>query len=177
MAGLWWKRKGSTTCTSAPAHLLRLQAIHQRFHRYVPRVDFSSGVDNLISDRPSRSSDLTDNQLLNYLKTHFPQPLPWQLWTLLPKLASGIASALQRKTSERYCLLAEPPPLMATGPSGPISAQGWPSTPYLSLTKTLSPSSTPLLRTAKLATSRLTAVAYNPERLGMSYGRLDRQSR
>ena len=53
-AGLWWQRKGSATCTSAPAHLLRLQAMHQRFHRYVPRVDFVSGVNNLISDRPSR---------------------------------------------------------------------------------------------------------------------------
>ena len=63
-AGLCWQRKGSATCTSAPAHLLRLQAMHQRFHRYVPRVDFVSGVDNLISDRPSRSADLTENKLL-----------------------------------------------------------------------------------------------------------------
>ena len=144
-ADLWWQLKVFATCTSAPAHLLQLQAMHQRFHRYVPCVDFVSGVDNLISDRPSRSSDLTDNQLLNYLETHFPQPLPWRLWTLPPKLASSIASALQRKTSERDCLLAEPPPPMATGPSGPISAQGWPSTPYSSLNKTLSPYSTPLL--------------------------------
>ena len=93
----------------------------RRFHQW---------VDNLISDRPSRSSDLTDNQLLTYLKKLFPQPLPWQLWTPPPKLTSGIASALRRKTSERDCLLAEPPPPMATGPSGPTSAQGWPSTPY-----------------------------------------------
>ena len=60
-AGLWWQRKGSATCTSAPAHLLRLQAIHQRFHHYVPRVDFISRVDNLISDWTSRVADLTDN--------------------------------------------------------------------------------------------------------------------
>ena len=71
-AGLWWQRKGSATCTSAPAHLLKLQAMHQRFHRYVPRVDFISGVDNFISDRPSRSSDLTDNQLLTYLEKNPP---------------------------------------------------------------------------------------------------------
>ena len=64
-AGLWWQRKGSATCTSSPAHLLQLQAMHQRSYRYVSRVDFVSGVDNLIYDRPSRSSDLTDNQLLN----------------------------------------------------------------------------------------------------------------
>ena len=49
-SGLWWQRKGSATCTYAPAHLLRLQAMHQRFHRYVPRIDLSSGVDNVIFD-------------------------------------------------------------------------------------------------------------------------------
>ena len=63
-SGLWWQRKGSATCTSAPAHLLRLQEMHQRFHCYAPRVDFVSGVDNLISDRRPRSTELTDNQLL-----------------------------------------------------------------------------------------------------------------
>ena len=51
-SGLWWQGKGSATCTSAPAHFLRLQAMHQRFHRYVPRIDFVIEVDNLISDRP-----------------------------------------------------------------------------------------------------------------------------
>ena len=112
--------------------------MHQKYHRYVPCVDFVSGVDNLISDRPSCLADPTDNQLLTYLETHFPQPLPWRLWTLSPKIASGIASALRKKTSARDCLLDEPPPPMATGPSGPIFAQGWPSTPYPSLTKTLS---------------------------------------
>ena len=148
--GLWLKRKGSATCTSAPAHLLRLQAMHQRFHRYVLCIDLVSGVDSLISDLSSHSSNLTYNQLLTYLETNFPQMLLWQLWTPPSKLASGIASALRWKTSERGCLLANPPLPMATRPSGPISAQGWPSTPYLSLTKTLSPSSTPLLGTTEL---------------------------
>ena len=35
-AGLWWQRKGSATCISSPAHLLQLQDMHQRFHRYAP---------------------------------------------------------------------------------------------------------------------------------------------
>ena len=34
--GIWWHCKGYATCTSAPAHLLRLQAINQQFHRYPP---------------------------------------------------------------------------------------------------------------------------------------------
>ena len=84
-AVLRWQHKGSSTCTSTPAHLLRLQSMHQRFHRYVPRVDFIIRVDNLISDRPSRSSDLTENQILTYLETNPPQTLPWRLWNPPPK--------------------------------------------------------------------------------------------
>ena len=80
-------------------------------------------------------SYLTDYQLLAYLEMNFPQPLPWQLWTLPPKPASGIAAALRQKTSKRGCLLAEPPPSMTTGKSWPTSSQGWPSTPYFSLYK------------------------------------------
>ena len=78
-AGLWWQRKGSATFTSAPAHLLRFQAMYQRLHRYVPHIDFVRGVDNIISDSPSRSLDITNNQLLAYLDTNFPQPLTWRL--------------------------------------------------------------------------------------------------
>ena len=36
---LFWERKGSATTEKAPAHLLRLFGIHQRYHRYVPRHD------------------------------------------------------------------------------------------------------------------------------------------
>ena len=35
-AGLWWQRKGSTTSNYPFAHLLLLQVMHQRFHRYIP---------------------------------------------------------------------------------------------------------------------------------------------
>ena len=176
MAGFWWKRKGPATCTSNPAHLLRLQAMHQRFHCYVSCIDFFSRVENLVSDRPSRSLDLTDNQLLAYLNTNFSQPLSWRLWTPLPRLVSGIASALRQKTSERGCLLAEPPPLIAIVPNGPTSAQGWPWTPYLLLINTMSASSTTLLKTTGQGTLHPTAVRYNPEQLRMSYGRVDRRS-
>ena len=39
----FWERRGSTTSTKPPAHLLRLFGIHQRIHRYVPRFDYISG--------------------------------------------------------------------------------------------------------------------------------------
>ena len=89
MVGLWCQRKGSATSTSPPAHLLRLQAIHQRFHRYVPRHEFLSGVYNSISDHPSSSQYITDtpqqcraphrgSYRRNELARRGPQP-PWQL--------------------------------------------------------------------------------------------------
>ena len=176
-AGLWWQRKGSATCTSAPALLLRLQAMHQRYHRYVPRHDFIAGKDNIISDRPSRSSDLTDNQLLAYLELNFPQSQPWRLWTPPTKLISGIASALRRRTSARDSLLAAPSPPMAIGQPGHTFVPRWPSTPYSPLTKTLSPSLMRLPGTTALAPSPPPIVKYDPERLRMPYGQLGRRSR
>ena len=79
-AGMWWMRKGSATFTFPPAHLLRLQAFHQRHHRYVPRHEFVSGVDNDISDVPPRSSALLYNQLIGFLNPHFLQSLSWRMW-------------------------------------------------------------------------------------------------
>ena len=113
--GLWWQRKGSDTSTFPPAHLLCLQAIHQRFHRYVPRHNFLSGVHNGIYDRPSRSRDLTDAALLAHVDTSHPQDLPWRLLTPPSDIISVIASALWRKTSPRDSLIADLPPTMGTG--------------------------------------------------------------
>ena len=45
-AGMWWMSKGSSKCTSPPAHLLCLQAVHQQHHRCVPRHEFVSSFDN-----------------------------------------------------------------------------------------------------------------------------------
>ena len=138
---------------------------------------FRQRVNNLISDRPSHSLDLTNNKLLTYLNINFTQRLPWQLWTTPPRLVSGIASALRQKTSKRGCLLAEPPPPMDIGTNGPTSAQGLPSTPYSLLENTLSPSSTHSLGNTGQGTLRPTAVRYDPKWLRMPYGRLDRLSR
>ena len=102
-AGLWWQRKGSATCTFDPEHLLQLQPMHQQFHHYVPCIDFVGGVDNLISDRPSRSSDLTNNQLLANLESNPPQALPWRLWTPPPKLAwNSFSTATEDIREELY---------------------------------------------------------------------------
>ena len=56
LATLFWQRKGSATTDQAPASLLRLFGIHQKFHRYVPRHDYLSGPSNLFmhahADKP-----------------------------------------------------------------------------------------------------------------------------
>ena len=45
-----WQRRGSVTTNSAPAYLLRLQALHQRHHRYHPTFSHIPGVANGMAD-------------------------------------------------------------------------------------------------------------------------------
>jgi hypothetical protein len=68
---LFWQRKGSTTTTTAPAYLLRVQAIHRRFHRYVPLHDFLAGDQNSTADDASRLLHLSDLQFLTYFNYHY----------------------------------------------------------------------------------------------------------
>ena len=74
---VYWQRKGSITSVAAPTRLLRLQAIHQRAHRYVPRNDYLPGDLNILADKASRLTHLTDHDLLCYFNTYYPQKLPW----------------------------------------------------------------------------------------------------
>ena len=130
-AGLWWQRKGSATSTLPPAHLLRFQAVHQRFRLYVPRHDFFSRVDNCISNRPSCSQDLMDTTLIVHIDASHPQELPWRLWKNPSEVVSVISYALRLTTSPRYSLLVDTLSLMGIGQSGPSSVKMWPSNPYL----------------------------------------------
>jgi hypothetical protein len=40
LATMYWPRKGATYTTGPAPRLLRLQALHQRHHRYVPLFDY-----------------------------------------------------------------------------------------------------------------------------------------
>ena len=77
VASVFWLHKGSTTTTKPPAFLLRLQAFHQRFHRYVPQHDYIPGESNVMADKASWSWNLTDSQLLDLFTATFPQDEPW----------------------------------------------------------------------------------------------------
>ena len=52
MATMWWHRNVFATSTSAYTHSLSTQALHQRFHCYVPRHEFVRGVNKYISELP-----------------------------------------------------------------------------------------------------------------------------
>ena len=174
---LFWQRKGSTSTQGPASYLLRNQAIHQRYHRYVDRHDFLAGIKNPMADDASRLFDLSDSQLLAHFELHYPQSRSWRLFPLRSEMISSVTSALRRKTCEPASLLSAPQLPMATGLSGTSSALSWPSTPYSQISKTPSYSS----RSSPSATGTAPLPPKEtPSDLGplrMPYGQLARRSR
>jgi hypothetical protein len=117
-----WQSKGSTTTVSAPAYLLRLQALHQRFHRYHSSSFFVPGKLNAMADDCSRLWHLTDEDLLSHFESHYPQTASWRLVHPLPAMLSSVTSALRRQRPEPGSFLHEPPPTIIPGKSGPTFA-------------------------------------------------------
>ena len=135
---VFWQRKGSTTTAGPAAYLLRMQALHQRHHRYVPRHDYLEGVNNKAADDASRLTHLSDDEFLTHFNSTYPQKATWKLWTPTPNIISSVISALHRQRCNPASLLNAPPPPMVTGTRGPNSAPSWPSTPYSQIGPTLS---------------------------------------
>ena len=81
--------------TFPPYHILRLQAMHQKFHQYTPCHKFVRGTDNSISDQPSCSREITDDAFLSYMDSTYPQEMPWRLWDLPIALINAIDSAIR----------------------------------------------------------------------------------
>jgi hypothetical protein len=119
---LYWERKGSISATSPAAALLRMQALHQRHHRYVPLKDYIEGPRNGMADDASRLLFLSDSQILAHFDLHYPQNEPWQLWTLPPHMSSAVISALYKRRSKPEWYLREPPPQTNIGASGQTTA-------------------------------------------------------
>ena len=117
-ASLAWATKGSSTSVSARAYLLRLNALHQRQHRYVPLHDYIAGTANAMADDASRRWDLSDTALLTHFNAVYPQASSWRLLTLTPGMHSAVIGALSRKRSTRISLRTGIPPPPAPGPSG-----------------------------------------------------------
>jgi hypothetical protein len=103
---LAWQSKGSTTTAGIPAYLLRLQAVHQRHYRYLPRLAHIKGEHNVMADDCSRLWHLSDDQLLTHFALHYPQSEPWQLCQLRPSLHSSLISALHKQRPAPASLLS-----------------------------------------------------------------------
>jgi hypothetical protein len=116
-----WQRKGSTTTTNAPAHLLRLQALHQRFHRYLPHIFYLPGPINKMADDASRLFRLSDDELLTHFNLHYPQTVSWRMLHPSNEMLSSLTSALHRTRPEPASFLRAPLPKIVAGPYGKTS--------------------------------------------------------
>ena len=123
---------------SAPAYLLRLQALHQRFHRYQTSSFFIPGTLNAMADDCSRLWHLTDSQLLSHFDSTYPQTVSWEMHHPKPGMLSSTISALHKQRPEPGLYLHEPSPTTKLGSSGPSSAKTLPRILGSPTTSTLS---------------------------------------
>ena len=136
-----WQRKGSATTTGPAAYLLRLQALHQRHHRYYPVYAHLAGTRNVMADDCSRHWHLSDDDLLTHFCTHYPQATPWRLLPLRTAMHSSLTSALQRKRPEPDSFLPPEQPPMPPGDNGRHYARTSMLTPFYKRSTIPSPSS------------------------------------
>ena len=113
---------------------IRLQVLHQRYHRYVTCHEFVSEVNNEIFDPPSRSTDLTDTALFVHIGTTYSHRIPWRIYNPPSALDSIIVCTLWHTTSTRGSLTSKTPPPMGNRQNGTIYIGTWNSTPYVSRT-------------------------------------------
>jgi hypothetical protein len=137
----WATKEGSLTASTACANLLRLGALHQRRHRYVPQHNYVPGKVNAMADDASRWWNLFDAALLTHFDSIYQQDTSWRLQTVQPARLLAVTGALSRKCSVPANLriaATAPPPL---GESGNVSALSPASDPTLPMSRaTVSPS-------------------------------------
>lgn len=174
---LFWQRKASAHSQRVPAHLLRLQGAHQRYHRYVPLHDYIPGDDNRAADDASRLQHLSDDAFLAHFNLHYPQTQSWHLWHPTPAMLSALIYTLRNKPSPLAFIPPAPPPPMATGGFGSISATNW---PWIHSFKTLAtPSRSFKSSSTGTAQGGLppTNAPFEPAQLKMQYEVLAKRSR
>lgn len=128
-AALAWSTKGSSTSVSARAHLLRMNAMHQRHHRYVATHSHIPGTANVMADDASRLWHLNDTELLTHFLTHYPQACPWELHRLQPSTNSRLIGALSRQQPANASRLDAPMPVPPPGASGQVFVTTYPLPP------------------------------------------------
>ena len=148
-----WQRKGSTTTLGPAAYILRLQALHQRHHRYLNQSDYIPGPANAMADDASRLWHLSDTAFLAHFNSTYPQNKPWQLCRLRPAMRSALTMALQCKRSEPVQFLHAPDPKTTPGFDGATIVKNWASIPCSTMWSTRSRSSKSLPHAGALAKS------------------------
>jgi hypothetical protein len=133
---MYWQRKGSATTAKVAAEVLRIQAMHQRHHRYIRLHDHLSGPENVDADDASRLQDLTNRKFLAHFNTLYPQKQSWQMWTPTAEMRSSLIGALRNTRQPMGSWLAELAPPTPTGTSGQNFAPIWPSTHSLKTSPT-----------------------------------------
>jgi hypothetical protein len=126
---LSWQNRGAVSTTGPAAYLLRLQALHQRFHRYCGEHFFIPGVLNSMADDASRLTHLPSLLVLSHFNSTYPQKQPWHLLTPRPEMISSVISALRSSRADTELFLCAPMQMTTRGASGPSSAMTWLSTP------------------------------------------------
>ena len=127
---LFWARKGSTTTSAVPVHLLQLMSIHQHFYRDFSRFNYLPGKMNVIGDNSSRLFKLTNTQFLHRFNTIYPQKKFYQLWTPSPDIISTVISALIKQSYSPKSLLHESSKPIPSGSSVQPSPVNWTLTPF-----------------------------------------------
>jgi len=176
LAALFWQRKGSTTTTKAPSHLLRLFGMHQRFHRYVPRHDYQPGATNPMADDASRLFHLADTAFLSFFNSNHTQKQHWKHVQPLSQLTSAVTSALLQKTCNVESLLVAPPQATPSGTSGSSTHLTWASTPFSRPSKTKFLSSKSSSDESDLENYQPKAVKSSLDQLKITYGQLPRRT-
>jgi hypothetical protein len=110
--------KGSAPSLAARSHLLRINALHQRAHRFVARHHDIPGPVNAMVDDTSRQWELSDTDLLTHFNSVYPQTTCWQVQTLSSTANSTLTGALSRKRATLASLLSDTPPPPPLGGSG-----------------------------------------------------------
>jgi hypothetical protein len=100
--------KGFRDLHRCTAYLLRLQSIHQRYHRYRPDTTYLPGPLNVMSDDCFRLWHLSDTPLLAHFNATYPQTRSWRLWHPTPEMFSAVTSALRKTRSAPESFLIAP---------------------------------------------------------------------
>jgi hypothetical protein len=150
IAAVYWQRKGATTTLGPAAYLLRFQAFHQRFFRYIPLRDYIPGPVNVMADALSCRWDLTDVEILAYFNLQFPQNELWCLCQLRPELNSSLISSLSRRRSNPVLLKHIPTERIVIGNFGNPTVKKTNSTLSYVAPQILSPFSRSLRHSTKM---------------------------